>query len=251
MKKVNTYLTGIAVATALTSGAHAAVVFQFDYQMSGGVNQNTALGWTGVDAPKNASDDNASAPGTRSDTAGGVTATLTTDTNGSWITARGGDSENRGTAITGTSWNGMVEDTIAARGGSGTVTVNLSGLTSGLTYTLTTWHNDSFDGAGANPGFAVDLGHTITPSIVAGSIVGTVDLGASTNVRDGARSDSDFDTSVISFTTTGTTAEILLDSASTGNYLIISGMQLTSVPEPSSAALLGLGGFALILRRRK
>jgi hypothetical protein len=30
-----------------------------------------------------------------------------------------------------------------------------------------------------------------------------------------------------------------------------SGLQLEQVPEPSSAALLGLGGFALILRRRK
>ena len=31
----------------------------------------------------------------------------------------------------------------------------------------------------------------------------------------------------------------------------VSGVQITAVPEPSSAALLGLGGLALILRRRK
>ena len=36
-----------------------------------------------------------------------------------------------------------------------------------------------------------------------------------------------------------------------GNRAGISGFKITTVPEPSSAALLGLGGIALILRRRK
>ncbi len=35
------------------------------------------------------------------------------------------------------------------------------------------------------------------------------------------------------------------------NHLGVSQLQLTAVPEPSSAALIGLGGVALILRRRK
>ena len=36
-----------------------------------------------------------------------------------------------------------------------------------------------------------------------------------------------------------------------GAYAIYNGVTLTAVPEPSSTALLGLGGLALILRRRK
>lgn len=44
------------------------------------------------------------------------------------------------------------------------------------------------------------------------------------------------------------------DGANTGTFaqnFSVSGSVLTTVPEPSSAALLGLGGLALILRRRK
>jgi len=36
-----------------------------------------------------------------------------------------------------------------------------------------------------------------------------------------------------------------------GNRASVSGFKIETVPEPSSAALLGLGGIALILRRRK
>jgi len=41
------------------------------------------------------------------------------------------------------------------------------------------------------------------------------------------------------------------NSSSNSKASFIQGIQLTTVPEPSSAALLGLGGLALILRRRK
>jgi hypothetical protein len=49
---------------------------------------------------------------------------------------------------------------------------------------------------------------------------------------------------VISFTGVG-------DPGDTGRRLHLNGLQINQVPEPSSAALLGLGGLALILRRRK
>jgi len=41
------------------------------------------------------------------------------------------------------------------------------------------------------------------------------------------------------------------DGNGTENYAFMDNVQLQSVPEPSSMALLGLGGLALILRRRK
>ena len=42
-----------------------------------------------------------------------------------------------------------------------------------------------------------------------------------------------------------------LDTSNNGTIANINGIQIVQVPEPSSAALLGLGGLALILRRRK
>lgn len=44
---------------------------------------------------------------------------------------------------------------------------------------------------------------------------------------------------------------VVVQSSAGGSVYVINGFTLTSVPEPSSAALLGFGGFALILRRRR
>ncbi len=44
---------------------------------------------------------------------------------------------------------------------------------------------------------------------------------------------------------------ISFDAGSSTNVQHINAIELTAVPEPSSTALLGLGGLALILRRRK
>ncbi len=51
----------------------------------------------------------------------------------------------------------------------------------------------------------------------------------------------------------GTLLEIesLVDSETDDQGLIVDNLTITPIPEPSSAALLGLGGLALILRRRK
>ncbi|WP_227021327.1 PEP-CTERM sorting domain-containing protein [Oceaniferula marina] len=53
--------------------------------------------------------------------------------------------------------------------------------------------------------------------------------------------------------TVGGEYQIQLSSANSpdGNHVFVDNIGLTAVPEPSSAALLGLGGLALILRRRK
>lgn len=59
------------------------------------------------------------------------------------------------------------------------------------------------------------------------------------------------------FTTTGVTSADTLDltftrSGGTAFYYVDDvNLEVTAVPEPSSAALLGLGGLALVLRRRK
>ena len=56
------------------------------------------------------------------------------------------------------------------------------------------------------------------------------------------------------YETLWTNGNLTVDGGQTGNFsdnFQVSGATLTVVPEPSSAALLGLGGLALILRRRK
>lgn len=56
-----------------------------------------------------------------------------------------------------------------------------------------------------------------------------------------------------SITVTGLSGNLVVDGLprATTTRASIAGIQIVQVPEPSSAALLGLGGLALILRRRK
>ena len=49
---------------------------------------------------------------------------------------------------------------------------------------------------------------------------------------------------------TGTAGD-LLDGSVDAHRFGLNGLQINQVPEPSTTALLGLGGLALILRRRK
>ena len=73
---------------------------------------------------------------------------------------------------------------------------------------------------------------------------GTVNLLDSVDVTPG-------DLGVIEFTANASTMYGLWEKLPSGNHSGIGAVQLESIPEPSSTALLGLGGLALILRRRK
>lgn len=57
------------------------------------------------------------------------------------------------------------------------------------------------------------------------------------------------------FTATGTSTTLTftddLQAGGASSDLLLDGVSVTAVPEPSSSALLGIGGLALILRRRK
>jgi hypothetical protein len=144
----------------------------------------------------------------------------------------------------------VVGDTAAARGGDGTVVISFTGLQVGVEHQFTAWHNVS---ATDGPSFSNGL-YAIVPSMTTGTLVGLPTDGAASNINKNAVGvvAADFDNSVISFTPDGSgNATVLLTSASTSQFLTFSGMQLDAVPEPSGAALLGLGGLALLLRRRK
>ncbi|MCP5536459.1 MAG: PEP-CTERM sorting domain-containing protein [Akkermansiaceae bacterium] len=237
--KPNKYIIATAVASAITATAQAAVVFQVDIHMTGGTSQELQSGWTAWDVDKVTTNNSIST------TLSGIGVSITSN-GGGYVTARGGTTEDRDGEITGTSWDDVVEDFAVARAGNGSATLSLTGLDNTKTYSLTIYNNDCYEISG-NPGFA---GGTLTPTITTGAIVGVADAGTITNVREGARTDGDFDNQFISFTPdSGGNADILITSSS--NFVLFSGMQLDVVPEPSSAALLGLGGLALIFRRRK
>jgi hypothetical protein len=73
-------------------------------------------------------------------------------------------------------------------------------------------------------------------------------------LNDGTAGQSSFNFKKIGDATVGVNGNLIvtLQSAASG-YVIVDAIALkqTAVPEPSSAALLGLGGLALVLRRRK
>lgn len=108
------------------------------------------------------------------------------------------------------------------------ITVTYTGLTDGLSYTLT--------GGMARSGNTTAFEQTYTVGGVDYDYTGTTGVNAYAEYTGLSSSGG-----VLSFTVTDFTNS---DLAS------ISQMQLTVVPEPSSAALLGLGGLALLRRRR-
>jgi len=133
----------------------------------------------------------------------------------------------------------------------GTTSVELSGLTIGQDYLIQIFTNDARASRDNNfiTGFGDGTGST-TP--VAFSDLSNVD--PDPNV--GGSGDSIIGT----FTADSTTLSINVFGTNAGpggtftaanSEAQINGIQLRAVPEPSSALLLGIGSFALLLRRRK
>lgn len=122
-----------------------------------------------------------------------------------------------------------LNDWSATYGGAGTVqTITFSGLNDSLTYNLTLAIGHSTD-------------QNLTGGTFGGDLTGSIALGANSAA-----------THLVTFNdlTTGGDGTITF----TYGGAVASGfsaLELSAVPEPSSAALLGLGSLALILRRRK
>lgn len=159
------------------------------------------------------------------DSAGAATAATVAVTSG---TGQINSNDAAGAGYTGAANDSM---TTSLMWGNGTDTVTVSGLTNGETYTVTVW-------AGLSGVGTADTDVTVTGSNE-GTLTADLDAAYTAN-------------SVLTFTGTVAGGQIALSAGpSGGTNHAWQGIRIETVPEPSSTALLGLGGLALILRRRK
>lgn len=121
--------------------------------------------------------------------------------------------------------------------GNSQLTVTISGLTNGYDYDLL------FYGARGNAADPLGADWDITTGIGGGATINTDILNNSTDVVDWDGIKSVGGEIVFTITSVGTG----YDSVIALNF----GEIIETVPEPSSLALLGLGGFALMLRRKR
>jgi len=122
----------------------------------------------------------------------------------------------------------------------GTLFQTISGLTTGQLYEVSFDVIEMFNG---NGNVARVTGDFSSSSVSLGSLAGE-DL----TIGDGGA------TSTFTFTATEATGVLTFTDTSDGTTGIDTGLDnisIVAVPEPSSAALLGLGGLAFMLRRRK
>ena len=179
------------------------------------------------------------------------------------VTAVGNSSNDFGSGITISNWN-VASPSREVFVSGGQVRAKKSGDTDTHTFTVTipdlgsnsvTFTNFSFDFGEAGPD---DGAPTWTVSSDFGGGVFTPNFANGTGT--GSANDEDVSMALTGFTgISNTTITFTLGDAAGGNnsgasmYTYIDNVVLTGevVPEPSTTALLGLGGLALILRRRK
>jgi hypothetical protein len=134
----------------------------------------------------------------------------------------------------------------------------ISGLVDGQAYELLFYHaqNHTNEIEIANgvvtPELSLGAGDVISGGVAPEDFTGSTTTAGSTVYVDG------FDTTngagstfyYYSSITADSSGEIVITTDG-GGYEIVTGFQIRTVPEPSSTALLGLGGLALLLRRRR
>ncbi len=144
----------------------------------------------------------------------------------------------------------IFESSLQGSGGGGrgsTYTTTIAGLDNGGLYDI--WVYSYADGTGRE-GSLADWATTNTTTTV-----GTQEIDS---LAGGAGDTFTYGTNYVLFENVEATAGGVIVVTGTGRVTtgtdrraVLSGLQIQSVPEPSTTALLGLGGLALILRRRK
>ena len=127
-------------------------------------------------------------------------------------------------------------------------TMDFSGLSTGVTYGVRTWHNDSYN---SNQGFAAGGGSV--QLLASGATVVSSTSGTVTNLR-GAQSNSAFGIASIQFTPTVTNPQITFTRVGGGiTALPVNGVEMTAtiVPEPATCGMLVMAGVSLAAAARR
>ncbi|MBM4010236.1 MAG: hypothetical protein FJ286_02475 [Planctomycetes bacterium] len=225
-----------AALTAVPAAAETILVIS-DLQLAGSpAGQLTQPGWFGQNVIKLSGTTTLALNPTASGSAAGITAALVAG--GNWE-SRGGSAEGRD-LVAGTSFNDVVSDLWVTRTMS--FTAMLSGLATGQTHRIRTWHNDSYN---INQGFAAG-GGTVQLSATGATIVTTAN-GTVTNLR-GSQSDSNFGIASLTFIPTVANPQIGFTRVGGSiTALPVNGMELTAVAVPEPAPLVvSIGGLAFI-----
>lgn len=226
-----TTITSLLVAkkTAITIGAFAALT---------SVSQAATITWGAVQTITNENDIISPTTVVQATTYGNLGAQTVTVGGTDIVFADG--SGNYGTPVSDAiAWGGSaaadtdfetVMDSWNFHGDTAPLTQTISGLTDGQQYQVQFFFTDA---RGCCNGRTQTFGNTVADGGVASAALtaGTGEFVIGT------------------FTASGTTQDFVIGGGPAQNH--VNAFVVASVPEPSSAALLGLGGLALIMRRRK
>jgi hypothetical protein len=213
------------------SEARAGLLFLSDLQESGNpAGQTTQPGWFAQEVLKNTGATSLPLTPTASGSSAGIAANLVST--GLWG-SRGGTPENRA-AVTGTSFNDVVSDLWACTAMS--FTMDFTGLNTGMSYTVRTWHNDSYNNSNdpTNAGFAVG-GGTVNLSAIGATVLSSTS-GTVTHLF-GAQTDSAFGIASISFIPTTSNAQITFTRVGGSITAVpVNGVEVTAAPVPELSA---------------
>ncbi len=216
-------------ATANTGLVDYTLRVDFNSDQQGGISP-TQIGWLGTDATGNGTD--------------GTYTVSTTAVGGGTIDDRDRITGNGGGAEA-DMWNDFIFSNDGSSGTTKGLEITVGGLDANADYTVTIW---GFDASSTGPvrsaDWSVESGDSATLSFDANGTGPGLPTDLTSNY-----------TITLNATSNGSGEIILtgLPSASSGSSnhdVFINGLEIALVPEPSSMVLLGLGGLALLRRRR-
>ena len=218
------------------SAAHGAALL-VDFSADAG----TQTGWESLGGTADGTPKSGTYSGYTDLAAGDITVTLTDlEFNRGYNNGTGA-----GTDFTGTDLDAMYADILFRNDAGQTIDIIISGLDAG-TFQFTTHHLIASPSPGTFDFIVTDSTGTSTLGNYA---MGTGSVGASPT----------FNPTVITFQVVSNgvddivlqmDATTLSNGGNTGGWFGVNGMEIGAIPEPSSFALLGLGGLALLRRRR-